>query len=116
MGPTNHDRFVDVNRKLEHKVRELHGLKCLYAHAYYTEDEFWDIYDRKSYEELRTKYKAGSLPTVYDKVKVDVRSAQDVSNMSMGEWVKHTFWSTWPTSGLYGVYRAAMGRDYLLKD
>ncbi|KAM7210364.1 hypothetical protein V8F06_014250 [Rhypophila decipiens] len=30
------------------KVQELGGKKWLYAHAYYTEDEFWAQYDRKS--------------------------------------------------------------------
>ena len=76
------DKFVDANRKLEHKVRELNRKKWLYAHAYYTEEEFWDIYDRKEYDEeydaLRVKYHATYLPSVYDKVKVDVEAEKKV--------------------------------------
>jgi delta24-sterol reductase len=48
--------------------------KCLYAHAYYTEEEFWDIYDEGKYKGLRTKYHAESLPSVYGKRNVPVRT------------------------------------------
>ncbi|KAF2836108.1 hypothetical protein M501DRAFT_997348 [Patellaria atrata CBS 101060] len=68
-GPRVQDRFAAVNRALEAKVRELGGFKWLYANAYYTEQEFWSIYNREWYEELREKYGAAKLPSVYDKVK-----------------------------------------------
>lgn len=61
--------FVDANRALERKVRDLGGLKWLYAHAYYTEEEFWGIYGREWYEGLRAKYRAGDLPSVWEKVR-----------------------------------------------
>ena len=118
MGPRDHDQFVTINRRIEQKVRELSGLKCLYAHAYYTEEEFWDIYDRTSYQGLRVKYHATSLPTVYDKVKVVTRVADQNSKskeISTSDWLRRIFWNTWPLSGLYGVYRAALGGDYLLR-
>src|SRR5579862_9837347 len=35
------DRFVELNRKLEYKVQGIGGMKFMYAHTYYTEDEFW---------------------------------------------------------------------------
>lgn len=40
---SNTVEFIAQNRRLEGKVRELGGKKWLYAHAYYTEDEFWSI-------------------------------------------------------------------------
>ncbi|KAI9843962.1 MAG: hypothetical protein M1837_006003 [Sclerophora amabilis] len=114
MGPRNHDQFVDLNRDLERKVHELSGLKCLYAHTYYTEEEFWEIYDREDYETLRQKYHATSLPTVYDKVKTYVpnkyRQDTSISDRLLG-----TLWSIWPLSGLYGVFRVLIGGDYLLR-
>ncbi|KAL9106329.1 MAG: hypothetical protein Q9187_008573, partial [Circinaria calcarea] len=61
--------FKDANRALERKVQELGGLKWLYAHAYYTEDEFWGIYGREWYDGLRAKYHAEGLPSVWEKVK-----------------------------------------------
>lgn len=41
-APSTHNRrdFVSQNRRLEQKVHSLHGKKWLYAHTYYTEDEF----------------------------------------------------------------------------
>ncbi|KAL8885832.1 MAG: hypothetical protein Q9215_006361 [Flavoplaca cf. flavocitrina] len=63
------DEFVEINRGFEEKLRTLSGMKALYAHTFYTEDEFWRVYDREWYDALREKYGAGSLPSVYDKVK-----------------------------------------------
>ena len=62
------DKVVEANRELEAKLTELGGRKWLYAYAYYTEQEFWELYDRDWYNVLRKKYHAGTLPTVYDKV------------------------------------------------
>ncbi|KAG8532830.1 uncharacterized protein KY384_002708 [Bacidia gigantensis] len=70
-GPRNYDDFVKVNRRLENKLVGLDGMKWLYAHTYYSEAEFWNIYDRASYDSLREKYNARSLPSIYDKVKMD---------------------------------------------
>lgn len=44
-------------------------MKWLYAATYYTEEEFWDVYDRRSYEALRERYGAESLPSVWEKVR-----------------------------------------------
>jgi hypothetical protein len=68
-GPKNFPSFVAKNRGLEQKVKELGGQKWLYAHSYYTEDKFWDIYDKGDYDAVRAKYHAETLPTVYQKVK-----------------------------------------------
>jgi delta24-sterol reductase len=47
MGPADPHAFIQLNRDFEAKATELGGMKCLYAHAYYTEQEFWDIYDEE---------------------------------------------------------------------
>ncbi|PYH88889.1 hypothetical protein BO71DRAFT_488412 [Aspergillus ellipticus CBS 707.79] len=59
--------FIAQNRNLERKVRALGGKKWLYACAYYTEDEFWRIYDRKRYDGLRERFYAGYLPDLWEK-------------------------------------------------
>ncbi|KAE8355644.1 FAD binding domain protein [Aspergillus coremiiformis] len=105
--------FIAQNRRLEEKVREFGGKKWLYAHAYYTEEEFWSIYDRKRYDGLRAKYHAAYLPDLYQKVRVDVTP---VGNGAEGwvSWAKRMAWETWPVCGLYGVYKAWRGGDYYL--
>lgn len=103
-GSLDHAEFVRQNRNLEKQVQELQGRKWLYAHAYYTENEFWATYDRPAYDALRTKYAASYLPSVYDKVKVDVESKG--ARKPMG--------GVRPFQGLYGVYKAWRGGDYLL--
>ncbi|TVY71219.1 Delta(24)-sterol reductase [Lachnellula suecica] len=113
-GPKAKDAFVAWNRKLELKVDELGGQKWLYAHTYYTEQEFDDIYNRKEYEGLREKYNASYLPTVYDKVKVDFAKEEKAIKESWVAWLSMLFWSIWPLAGLYGVYKAFRGGDYLL--
>jgi hypothetical protein len=64
------NEFLRLNRLLEKKLKTLRGKKWFYAHAYYTEKEFWEIYDKKKYYAVRKKYHAEHLPTVFDKVVV----------------------------------------------
>jgi len=115
-GPGSRDqrKFVLSNRLIERKVYELGGVKCLYAHAYYTATEFWEIYGRQSYEKLRSKYHASYLPSVYEKVKVDLPSEERDSNTSLLASLLALFWKIWPLAALYGVLHAIKGGDYLL--
>ena len=108
-GPSRHQDFVRVNRDLEQKLRELGGMKWLYAHTYYPEHDFWQMYDRGWYEGLRDKYDATSLPSVYEKVKVDHEADKDTSGSSLGRWLRHT----WPFPGLYGLKKAIESRAYV---
>lgn len=113
-GPrlTDPGDFVAQNRKVETKVRELCGVKWLYAHNHYTRDEFWTIYDRDSYDTLRAKYCAQHLPNIYDKTKYDP-SAETVD----GTWLRWLFsfvWWIWPMPGIYGIIKVLMRSDYLL--
>ena len=56
------------NRLIERKVAELSGLKSLYSDSYYSEDEFWSIYDGATYAALKAKYDpGGALPDLYAK-------------------------------------------------
>jgi hypothetical protein len=56
------------NRLIEAKVRELGGLKSLYSDSYYTEDEFWSIFDRDAYRALKARYdRRGALGDLYMK-------------------------------------------------
>lgn len=125
MGPKDSREFIALNREFEAKVAELGGLKCLYAHAYYTEDEFWRIYDEEKYTSLRRKYHAESLPSIYDKVKVDLQGVvgperkHNEKRETWNEWTSRKFWGTWPFGGFYGVASATKGllmqSDFLLK-
>jgi FAD/FMN-containing dehydrogenase len=57
-----------VNRKIERRVTELGGLKSLYSDSYFSEDEFWSIYNRPAYQALKAKYDpAHTLPDLYAK-------------------------------------------------
>lgn len=56
------------NRKIEKMVKELNGFKSLYSSSYYTEEEFWQIFDKKAYLQLKQKYDpAGLLRNLYEK-------------------------------------------------
>lgn len=85
--------FVDQNRAMEDKVAELGGRKWLYAHAYYPESAFWGVYDKVRYDALRTKYRADTLPSVFDKTHVTEQQTVSIS-------------------GKRGVWRAIMGRKF----
>ncbi|KAI6090319.1 FAD-binding domain-containing protein [Hypoxylon rubiginosum] len=111
-GPDDYNEIVRLNRAIEHKLHELGGKKTLYAQAYYTEEEFWQTYNRPAYDSVRDKYHASHLPSVYDKVKVDENAKKDVMEGSkMPKSLRHVR----PFQGLYGVYKAWRGGDYLLQ-
>lgn len=66
-----HDAFVTLNRHLEAEVSRLKGCKVLYAHSYYTREEFWSIYRQDMYERLRSLAQSKPVfPDIYDKVVV----------------------------------------------
>ncbi|PLN81118.1 FAD-binding domain-containing protein [Aspergillus taichungensis] len=108
-GPTDPDTFISANRELERQIRSHGGMKWLYAHTYYPEDEFWDMYDRPWYDALREKYSATSLPSVYDKVKIDTQRTRQESNSSWGNWLR----SQWPFGGMYGIRKAIQSKEYM---
>ncbi|CZR56798.1 related to 24-dehydrocholesterol reductase precursor [Phialocephala subalpina] len=75
----NIDEFIKTNRGIERKVQELGGLKWLYAHNYYTEDEFWAVYDKKKYDELREKWHAKGVPSIWEKAKTHTEGFKSIS-------------------------------------
>ena len=111
-GPSKHDAFVRANHALESKLRELGGMKWLYAQVYYSEKDFWEIYGREWYDRLRQKYNASSLPNVYEKVRVDVEAETKAVRSSWWLW----FLSFWPISGLWSLWKAKASQQYLLAD
>ncbi|KAF4122124.1 FAD/FMN-containing dehydrogenase [Geosmithia morbida] len=108
-GPSDPDAFVAKNRALEDKLAELNGMKWLYAHTYYTGEEFWAQYGSSWYEDLRKRYHATTLPTVYDKVRVDV----DRRRRELLDW-RQRVKSYAPLGGLYGIWKSILSRDYWL--
>ncbi|PGH11945.1 hypothetical protein AJ80_06910 [Polytolypa hystricis UAMH7299] len=116
-GPKRRREFVDLNRALEKKAADLRGVKVLYAHAYYTEEEFWQIYDKEKYDALRGKYFAQHLPTVYDKVKVDLGvgngeegEVEDGKGKPSGIKERSGF-----LAAVYGVAHLLLRSEYILK-
>ncbi|KAI0396583.1 hypothetical protein F5Y17DRAFT_418765 [Xylariaceae sp. FL0594] len=110
-GPKDKAAFVRANRALEDKVDALGGMKWLYAHTYYSEDQFWAAFGgRAAYEALRHKYRATSLPSVYDKVRV---KDEDENEGSSFDW-KASVKSLWPVGGFYGIYKGIQSKDYML--
>ena len=101
-GPRDPKAFYDLNRKLELRSAELLGAKLLYARTYYTEDEFWTIYDKDIYLEMRKKYKAEGLPTIYDKLKADMGTGAGKRRPVRG--ILETIWD-----------KATGNKEYLLK-
>lgn len=56
------------NRKIEREVASLGGHKSLYSEAYYPEQEFWSLHDRRAYVALKHRYDPeGALGDLYAK-------------------------------------------------
>lgn len=122
-GPTSHPHFIAKNRELEAKLVEFGGMKWLYAHTYYTEAEFWTMFDRGWYDGLRRKYHAGFLPSVWDKTKVKLHHSNtslkkkkqggdgDGGVESEEDWATWALW-TWPLGGIWGIWKAVMSGEW----
>jgi Delta24-sterol reductase len=62
---------IKRNKDFETFAEKHNARKMLYAHAYYSKDEFWNIYDKGWYETLRKKYNASEVfPDVWQKTHV----------------------------------------------
>lgn len=56
------------NRLIEKKVEELDGKKSLYSDSFYSESEFWQLYNKPVYDVLKKKYDSQSkLSTTFEK-------------------------------------------------
>jgi len=58
-GPAPHPPGFH-NRKIEHEVARLGGLKSLYSDSYYSEAEFWALHDRDAYAALKRAFDPGN--------------------------------------------------------
>ncbi|OLN83080.1 Delta(24)-sterol reductase 3 [Colletotrichum chlorophyti] len=95
-GPQGFEEVVTDTRAIEAKAKELGGLKWLYAHNHYTEEEFWSIYDKQQYDELRKKYAAAGLPNLFEKTTSEIM-----------EYIpEKPFWKS--------IFKTFLGRDNLL--
>ena len=111
--PSNEAEYTRANRDIEAKMCELGGLKWLYSRVFYTEDEWWRVYDKQKYDALRSKFNATSLPSIWDKVKHRGRRAEQSTGLK--GLMKRIIRSSALLSGFYGVYKAVRGGDYMLK-
>lgn len=65
---------IMANKEFEKFAKNNNSRKMLYAHTYYTEDKFWNIYDKEWYDSIRAKYHADKVfPNVWQKVHVSER-------------------------------------------
>jgi Delta24-sterol reductase len=108
LGPPSREDFISANRDIELKLKELHGMRWLYAQTYHSESEFWEDFDKPWYDCLRKKYKAEGMPSVYEKVWAK-RGTASVTP-SWGQWVG----SMWPIPGIQGLRQAVRSKDYVI--
>lgn len=106
LGPPIREDFINANRDIEAKLRELNGMRWLYAQTYHTSSEFWSDFDKGWYDGLRKKYHAEGLPDVFEKVKLN----RDKATMtpSWEQWAR----SLWPMPGFIGLQKAIASGDY----
>ncbi|KAF4556384.1 FAD-binding domain-containing protein 53 [Elsinoe fawcettii] len=108
-GKGQKEHYFDLNRDLEAKLKELGGMKWLYAKTFFTEEEFWrdHVGGNEWYGELRKKYGAEGMPSVYDKTHTELDK----------EWNKRVGWKewvldVWPLGGVWGLWKAIRSGTY----
>ena len=112
--PSSETEYVRANRELEKETSQLGGLKWLYSRVFYTEDEWWRLYDKEEYEALRKEFRATCLPSVWEKVRDRGIKKEDFGTGMKG-FLRRAIKSSALLSGFYGIYKAVRGGDYMLK-
>lgn len=110
LPPKYEGRFVQANRDIESTLRDLKGMRWLYAQTYHSEVDFWKDFDRTWYDSLRKKYHAETLPTVYEKVRVDVEAEKRAKDSAT---IQQKILDTWPIAGWYGISKSIESGDYV---
>lgn len=60
---------IKANQEIERITRAHKGIKILFARCYYTEEQFWSIFDQNHYEKIRKKYNADKyFHNIYKKI------------------------------------------------
>ncbi|KAH6620523.1 hypothetical protein C7974DRAFT_235729 [Boeremia exigua] len=113
--PSSGAEYFSANREMEQKTSELGGLKWLYSRVFYTEDEWWKLYDKEEYETLRAKFGATGLPSIWEKVR-DRGTEKEAYGNDVKGLLKRLVRSSALLSGFYGIYKAVRGGDYMLKE
>lgn len=101
-NPAKDWETVDFNRMLESFVSKNNGRKMLYAQSFYSTDEFWALFDKKSYDEMRSKFGGKTVfPDIasklllgesrMSKMRGKMISSFDVFNASLWGW----YFSLW---------------------
>lgn len=85
-SPQNYDQWISANQELEDKVTSLNGMKWAYAAQLYTEEKFWQQYDREYYDNLRERCYAMALPDIYEKTKVEYEEAKEIIDEDQKRW------------------------------
>lgn len=109
--PSKEAEYIQVNRRIEAEAKKLGGLKWLYSRVFYTEEEWWEVYSRSEYEALRERYRATGLPSIWEKVRD--RGVKREFGRGIKGWVKRGVWRSEVLRGVYGVWKAVRGGDYM---
>ncbi|KAI1264643.1 FAD-binding domain-containing protein [Xylariaceae sp. FL1019] len=107
-GPRDPRAYLRQNRRIEEVLQRFGGRKVLYSQTFYTEDQFWELYDREWYDDLRQRYHAGSMPSIYEKIKTPFEVEAPSQNLTARAR------RLWPLPGLIGAYGGVRSRDYVL--
>jgi FAD/FMN-containing dehydrogenase len=52
----DHMESTYYNQQIEKKLVEIGGLKCLYSDTFFSKEQFWSIYDKTTYDQVKAKY------------------------------------------------------------
>ncbi|CZT18431.1 related to 24-dehydrocholesterol reductase precursor [Ramularia collo-cygni] len=113
-GHTEIAKAIEWNKALECEIENCGGEKWLYAHTFYSKEKFWSMFDQQQRDELRLKYHASHLPTLYDKVKVNYGKNQASRDDGVVQWLLLLIWGIWPIKGLYGWLQCIIEEEHLL--
>lgn len=69
-GKPNSKPDIDYSEALQKKTHELNGIKTLISRNHYTKDEFWKVYNKPTYQKIKSEFDPNGLfKDLYEKFK-----------------------------------------------
>lgn len=98
------DYWIDINRQLEAKLREVGGMKWMYGVNLENDEDFWGQHDKEWYDQLRKKYHADWLPSIADKARTTPKKCLEAAETQ--PWMDHILFNYFPGFVITALVRA----------
>lgn len=99
--------WLNVNKRLEQKLREIGCMKWMYGVNLENDEDFWGQHDKAWYDELRKKYHAEWLPSIADKARTTPEKCEEqIGSCSWKDYILFKYFPGFCVTALCRAWRS----------